>query len=90
METIKKEPLLPGLLIMFLATMIFANIGGNMYGSLMPLYLKDMDTSITQIGLFFTLAQVVPLLFGFSSNFPKLKNRWWRKICPPWQGDKDN
>ena len=62
METIKKKPLLSGLLILFLAAMIFANIGGNMYGSLLPLYLKDMDTSITQIGLFFTLAQVVPLL----------------------------
>ncbi len=62
METIKKKPLLSGLLILFLAAMIFANIGGNMYGSLLPLYLKDMDTSITQIGLFFTLAQIVPLL----------------------------
>ncbi len=62
METIKKKPLLSGLLILFLAAMIFANIGGNMYGSLMPLYLKDLDASITQIGLFFTLAQIVPLL----------------------------
>jgi MFS family permease len=62
METVKKKPLLSGLLILFLAAMVFANIGGNMYGSLMPLYLKDMKASITQIGLFFTLAQVVPLL----------------------------
>jgi MFS family permease len=49
------------LLILFLAAMIFANIGGNMYGSFMPLYLKDLEASITQIGLFFTLAQIVPL-----------------------------
>jgi MFS family permease len=62
METVKKKPLLSGLLILFLAAMVFANIGGNMYGSLMPLYLKDMKASITQIGLFFTLAQIVPLL----------------------------
>jgi DHA1 family multidrug resistance protein-like MFS transporter len=62
METVKKKPLLSGLLVLFLAAMVFANIGGNMYGSLMPLYLKDMKASITQIGLFFTLAQVVPLL----------------------------
>ena len=62
METIKKKPLLSGLLILFLTAMIFANIGGSMYGSLMPLYLKDMNTSITQIGLFFTLSQIVPLL----------------------------
>jgi len=62
METIKKKPLLSGLLILFLTAMIFANIGGSMYGPLMPLYLKDLDASITQIGLFFTLSQIVPLL----------------------------
>jgi MFS family permease len=62
METIKKKPLLSGLLILFLTAMVFANIGGSMYGSLMPLYLKDLDASITQIGLFFTLSQIVPLL----------------------------
>ncbi|MBI5933001.1 MAG: MFS transporter [Chloroflexi bacterium] len=61
METIKKKPLLSGLLILFLAAMVFANIGGNMYGALLPLYLKDLDASITQIGLFFTLSQIVPL-----------------------------
>jgi MFS family permease len=61
METLKKKPLLSGLLILFLAAMVFANIGGNMYGPLMPLYLKDLDASITQIGLFFTLSQIVPL-----------------------------
>ncbi|HEY3473591.1 MAG TPA: MFS transporter [Anaerolineales bacterium] len=60
-EQTKKQPLLSGLLILFLAAMIFANIGGNMYGSFMPLYLKDLEASITQIGLFFTLAQIVPL-----------------------------
>ena len=62
METIKKKPLLSGILILFLTAMVFANIGGGMYDSLMPLYLKDLKASITQIGLFFTLAQIVPLL----------------------------
>ena len=60
-EQIKKQPLLSGLLILFLAAMIFANIGGNMYQSFMPLYVKDLGASIRQIGLFFTLAQIVPL-----------------------------
>ena len=62
MAEIKKRPLLNGILILFLTAMIFANIGGNMYEGLMPLYLKDLDASIPQIGLFFTLAQIVPLL----------------------------
>lgn len=61
MAEIKKQRLLSGLLILFLAAMIFANIGGNMYGSLMPLYLKDLGSSIPQIGLFFTISQIVPL-----------------------------
>lgn len=60
-DQIKKQPLLSGLLIAFLAAMIFANIGGNMYQSFMPLYVKDLGASISQIGLFFTLAQIVPL-----------------------------
>ncbi|HEY5730923.1 MAG TPA: MFS transporter [Anaerolineales bacterium] len=61
MTEIKKQPLLSGLLILFLAAMILANIGGNMYGSLMPLYLKDLGSTIPQIGLFFTISQIVPL-----------------------------
>lgn len=61
MSEVKKLPLLSGLLILFLSAMIFANIGGNMYGGLMPLYLKDLGSSIPQIGLFFTISQVVPL-----------------------------
>jgi len=61
MEAIKKQPLLSGLLILFLTAMIFANVGGNMYDGLLPLYLKDLDADIKQIGLFFTLAQIVPL-----------------------------
>ncbi|MDL1942608.1 MFS transporter [Chloroflexi bacterium CFX2] len=61
METIKKQPLLSGLLILFLTAMVFANVGGSMYDGLMPLYLKELDADIAQIGLFFTLAQVVPL-----------------------------
>jgi MFS family permease len=61
MSQIEKQPLLSGLLILFLAAMIFANIGGNMYQAFMPLYLKDLGANIPQIGLFFTLAQIVPL-----------------------------
>ena len=61
METLKKQPLLSGILILFLTAMVFANIGGSMYDGLMPLYLKELDADIADIGLFFTLAQIVPL-----------------------------
>lgn len=62
MEAIKKQPLLSGILILFLVAMIFANIGGSMYDGLLPLYLKELNADITDIGLFFTLSSVVPLL----------------------------
>jgi MFS family permease len=42
-------------------SMVLANIGGNMYGPLLPLYLKDLNASVVQVGLFFTLAQIIPL-----------------------------
>ena len=61
METVKKQPLLSGLLILFLTAMIFANVGGSMYDGLLPLYLKELDAEITDIGLFFTLSMIVPL-----------------------------
>ena len=61
MTVLKKQPLLSGILILFMLAMIFANIGSNMYGSLMPLYLKELGSSIPQIGLFFTVSQIVPL-----------------------------
>ena len=59
---VKKKPILNSLLIMFLFAMILANMGGNMYSPLLPLYLKDLNANITQIGLFFTLSQIIPLL----------------------------
>ena len=58
---LKKQPLLSRLLLVFLFAMILANIGGNMYGPLMSLYLQDLGADITQIGLYFTLAQIIPL-----------------------------
>ncbi|HNC09437.1 MAG TPA: MFS transporter [Anaerolineales bacterium] len=61
METVKKQPLLSGILILFLTAMIFANVGGSMYDGLLPLYLKDLNAEITDIGLFFTLSMIVPL-----------------------------
>jgi MFS family permease len=32
-----------------------------MYGQLLPLYLKDLGSTVPQIGFFFTLSQIVPL-----------------------------
>jgi MFS family permease len=60
-QTKRAEPLISRTLLWFMVAMIFANIGGNMYGALLPLYLKELGAGVGQIGLFFTLSQIIPL-----------------------------
>ncbi len=60
--TSQKTKLLTPLLLLFMLAMILANMGGNMYGPLEALYLKELGAGIGQIGLFYTISQVVPLL----------------------------
>lgn len=57
----ESKHLLTPTLLLFMIAMILANIGGEMYGPLLPLYLKELNASVAQIGLFFTLSQIVPL-----------------------------
>lgn len=61
-STAKSEPLLNKMLLLFMLAMILANMGGEMYGMLLPLYLKELNASVVQIGLFFTISQVIPLV----------------------------
>ena len=44
-----------------MVAMVLANTGGSMCGPLLPLYLKSLDARVVQIGLFFTLSQIIPL-----------------------------
>ncbi len=55
-------PLLTNVLKLFMTAMVLANIASAMYGSLLPLYLKELNASVVQIGLFFTISQVIPLV----------------------------
>jgi MFS family permease len=57
----KSAPLISRKMLLFMVAMVLANTGGNMYGPLLPLYLKSLNASVVQIGLFFTLSQIVPL-----------------------------
>lgn len=57
----KPAPLLTNLLLVFMVAMVLANISGNMIDPLLPLYLKELDASVVQVGLFFTLSQIIPL-----------------------------
>jgi len=60
-QPIKRAPLLNNTLLLFMGAMVLANIASHMYDPLLPLYLKDLNASVTQIGLFFTIAQIIPL-----------------------------
>lgn len=62
MTTTTKTALLTPMLLLFMLAMILANTGGSMYGPLEALYLKELGAGITQIGLFYTISQIVPLL----------------------------
>lgn len=78
-EHVKKAPLLSQLLIVFMLTMILANIAGSMYGNLLPLYLKSLDANVVQIGIFFTISQIIPLFLQIlggwiSDNLGRLKS----------------
>jgi MFS family permease len=57
------QPLLTSRLKLFMATMILANVAGNMWRPLLPLYLQELGAGVGQVGLFFTLGAIAPLLF---------------------------
>ncbi len=59
---IKKQPLLSKLMQVFIAAMVLANVAAQMYSGFVPLYLKSLGASVAQVGLFFTLFQIVPLV----------------------------
>jgi MFS family permease len=59
---VAKQPLLTGKLKLFMLAMVLANTGGQMYGSLLPLYLTALNADVVQVGLFFTLSRIFPLI----------------------------
>lgn len=99
--SVKTEPLFNNMLLLFLLAMILANIGGEMYGMLLPLYLKQLNASVVQIGLFFTISQVIPLVVQIlggwvSDSLGRLRSIAWGSlagnltyvgfiIAPTWQ-----
>jgi MFS family permease len=60
-EVESKAPLLNRNLLFFMFAMVLANLGGHMYMPLLPLYLKELGADVVQVGLFFTISQVISL-----------------------------
>ena len=58
-QSAKKKPLLNNTLKLFMLAMVLANISGNMHQAFMPRYLKDLTTSVVQVGLFFTIKNTI-------------------------------
>ncbi len=61
-KTKTKQRILSNTLIVFMVAMVFANIAGEMYYSMLPLYLRYLGADIMQVGIFFTISQIVPLV----------------------------
>ena len=61
--------LLTPALLVFMAGMILANIAGSMNGSLMPLYVQSLGADTKQIGLFFTVSAIAPLVLQIVGGF---------------------
>lgn len=53
----------PKPLRLFLSGMVLANIASMMYDPLLPLYLQHLGADVRQVGLFFTISAILPLLF---------------------------
>lgn len=84
--SVKSEPLINRMLLMFLLAMILANIGGEMYGMLLPLYLKELNASVVQIGLFFTISNIIPLVVQIlggwvSDSLGRLRSIAWGSVA---------
>lgn len=60
-RSLQDNAILNPLLVWFMLAMVLANVGGNMYGPLLPLYLTSLKANVVQVGLFFTLSQIIPL-----------------------------
>ncbi len=64
-----RKPLITPLLWAFLAAMILANVASQMFFPLLPLYLRELEASVSDIGLFFTLSMIVPLALQITGGW---------------------
>jgi MFS family permease len=61
-QTMPKQRILSNTLIVFMVAMVFANISAEMYMTMLPLYMRYLGADVMQIGVFFTVSQIVPLV----------------------------
>ena len=61
--------LITPLLWTFLLAMILANVSGQMFYPLLTLYLRELNAGVEEIGLYFTLAMIVPLALQIAGGW---------------------
>ena len=61
-QNVDKVRILSNTLIVFMVAMVFANIAAEMYMIMLPLYLKHLGADVIQVGVFFTVSQILPLI----------------------------
>jgi MFS family permease len=61
-QVMPKQRILSNTLIVFMVAMVFANIAAEMYMTMLPLYMRYLGADVMQIGVFFTVSQIVPLV----------------------------
>jgi len=61
-QSVPKQRILSNTLIVFMVAMVFANIAAEMYMTMLPLYMRYLGADVMQIGIFFTVSQIVPLV----------------------------
>lgn len=64
-----KSRLISPVLATFLGAMVLANVGGMMFYPLLPLYLRELDAGVSDIGLYFTLSMIVPLAMQIAGGW---------------------
>lgn len=70
MQPIKtKQRVLSNTLIIFMVAMVFANIASEMYMTMLPLYMRYLGADVMQIGIFFTVSQIIPLILQVLGGF---------------------
>ena len=61
-QTSKKPRIISNTLIIFMIAMVFANVASEMYFSMLPLFMRSLGADVMQIGVFFTVSQIIPLV----------------------------
>jgi MFS family permease len=64
-----KQRILSNTLIVFMIAMVFANIASEMYMTMLPLYMRYLGANVMQIGVFFTVSQIIPLILQVLGGF---------------------